>query len=211
MTAALRLYAAALSDGGALAARHAGGRLQPLAVDRWLGPARGPDTRLLQRAAGPVLDVGCGPGRHVAALAARGVPALGLDVSATAAAIARERGAAVLCGSVFGPVPGAGTWRTALLLDGNVGIGGDPEALMRRLGALLARDGRILCETDAPGTGLERATVRLDDGTLVSDAFPWARVGIEALPAVARAAGFSTLATWDDEGRWFAELARSRP
>ncbi|WP_051222365.1 class I SAM-dependent methyltransferase [Conexibacter woesei] len=202
-----RLYDAALGGRASLIARAADGIAWPLDVTRWLGPAGGADLRLLTRAAGPVLDVGCGPGRHVRALVASGTEALGLDVSRAAVATARAGGAPVVHGNVFGPVPDAGRWRTALLLDGNLGIGGDPVALLRRVAALLATKGTILVEADPPGTGLARAAVRLDDGRLLSEPFPWARVGIDALAAVARAAGLGIAASWDDEGRWFAQLA----
>lgn len=53
------------------------GRTIPLPVLRWLGEAEPEEHDLLDRALGPVLDVGCGPGRHVVALARRGIPALG--------------------------------------------------------------------------------------------------------------------------------------
>ena len=77
--------------------------------------------------AGPVLDVGCGPGRLVLGLAQRGTVALGVDPAPAAVALARSRGAPVLQRSVFDPLPGQGRWRTVLLADGNIGIGGDPE------------------------------------------------------------------------------------
>jgi SAM-dependent methyltransferase len=208
MTPARLLYAAALDQGASLTAREPDGTAWPLDVGRWLAPARGADVRLLGRATGPVLDVGCGPGRHVRALTARGVAALGLDVSRAAVDVARAGGAPAHHGDVFGPVPDSGRWQTALLLDGNVGIGGDPARLLARVAALLAPGGTILAEADPPGAGLVTAAVRLDDGRLLSEPFPWARVGIEALAAVAAAAGLRVGASWDDEGRWFAELAR---
>jgi SAM-dependent methyltransferase len=205
------LYGAALDSGGSLIARDLrGGEAWAVDVGRWLAPARGADLRLLARLDGPVLDVGCGPGRHVRALEERGVEALGLDRSRAAVAVARAGGAAVRQGDVFGPVPDAGRWRAALLLDGNIGIGGDPVRLLRRVAGLLGAKGTILVEADPPGTGLATAALRLDDGTLVSEPFPWARVGIEALGGVAAAAGLRVAARWDDEGRWFAELARRR-
>src|SRR5680860_1287544 len=52
-----------------------------------------------------VLDVGCGPGRHVLACAERGMIALGLDAAA-AIEIALARGAPVLQRSIFASVPG---------------------------------------------------------------------------------------------------------
>jgi SAM-dependent methyltransferase len=211
VTPARLIYDAALDGRVRLTARDPDGRAWPLDVDRWLAPAHGADVRLLRRAVGPVLDVGCGPGRHVRALVDRGIPALGVDSSRAAVDVARASGAPVHHGDVFGPVPQSGTWATALLLDGNVGIGGDPSTLLARVGALLTADGTILAELDAPGTGLSTAAIRLDDGRLLSDAFAWARVGADAIGAVARAAGLRVAASWDDEGRWFTQLARTAP
>jgi hypothetical protein len=90
---ALELYADALEGDGTLVARDVRGRAQRLPVERWLAPASEADERLLDRTEGPVLDVGCGPGRHVHALVRRGVLALGVDVSPSAVRIARARGA----------------------------------------------------------------------------------------------------------------------
>ena len=45
-------------------------------LNRWFGAIDRTDAGLLRQVRGPVLDVGCGPGRHVVALAERGVPAL---------------------------------------------------------------------------------------------------------------------------------------
>ena len=44
-----------------------------------------------------------------------------------------DRGVAAIRRNVFDALPGEGRWRTALLADGNIGIGGDPAALLRRL------------------------------------------------------------------------------
>jgi len=62
-----------------------------LAVRRWRRRAAGEDRWLLDRCTGPAIDLGCGPGRLVAALADRGVPALGVDVSPVAQRICRRR------------------------------------------------------------------------------------------------------------------------
>ena len=123
-----------------------------LPVRRWFLPAGPAEHPALDRATGPALDVGCGPGRHLVALAERGVFALGIDISPVLLDVARARGANVLERSIFDRVPGASRWRTALLLDGNIGIGGDPVAFSR-VGELLAPDGRIIVEIephDAP-------------------------------------------------------------
>ena len=85
-----------------------------------------------------MLDLGCGPGRHLAALRRRGKRGLGVDLSPVAVEFARGRGADAIIGSLWATVPGAGTYRTILLLDGNIGIGGAPVALLKRAGELLA-------------------------------------------------------------------------
>jgi SAM-dependent methyltransferase len=186
--------------------RDEAGGVQTLPLDVWLGPAGAVDERVLDRARGPVLDVGCGPGRHVHALARRGVLAVGIDVSPTAVALARRRGATVLEASIFDRVPGAGRWRTALLLDGNVGIGGRPEALLRRLAELLCASGTVLVELEAPGTGMLTGRVRIEHGARIGEWFAWARVGVDALDRPANAAGLRVTGRWHDSGRWFAEL-----
>jgi SAM-dependent methyltransferase len=175
--AAADLYGATLRRGGALLLRDAAGGVRRLPLDAWLGAAGAVDERVLARARGPVLDVGCGPGRHVHALARRGVLAVGVDVSPVAVALARRRGATVLEASIFDRLPGAGRWRSALLLDGNIGIGGRPDALLRRLVALLAPGGLVLAELEAPGTSIQPGRVRLEDGEATSDWFAWARGG----------------------------------
>ena len=116
----------------------------------------------------------CGPGRHVRALAHRGVLAVGVDVSAAAVSLARSRGTLALRASVFDHIPGAGSWRSALLLDGNIGIGGSPTLLLRRIGSLLAPAGEVLTELAAPGTGVAIEIVRLEHGATRSD---WFRLG----------------------------------
>jgi SAM-dependent methyltransferase len=194
---------------GTVVMRDEDGDARPLPLDVWLGAAGAVDERVLDRARGPVLDVGCGPGRHVHALARRGVLAVGIDVSPTAVALARRRGAPVLEGSIFDRIPGAGMWRTALLLDGNIGIGGCPDALLARLATLLVHGGTVLAELDPPGSGVVRGRVRIEDGATVGNWFAWARVGVDAVDGPACAAGLRAGARWCDGARWFAELERT--
>lgn len=200
----LDVFAHGLARGMGL--RLADGSRQRLPVRRWLGHPTPADHAVLDRARGPVLDVGCGPGRHVHALARRGELAVGLDISPAAVRLARRRGALVLEGSVFDRVPGVGGWATVLLLDGNVGIGGAPDALLRRVAELLAPGGRVLVELDPPGTPTGRFRARLESGRVLSRWFAWARLAPEAVPPVAARAGLRCLETWSAEGRWFGVL-----
>jgi SAM-dependent methyltransferase len=151
-----------------------------------------------------VLDLGCGPGRHVRALAARGLPALGIELHAGMAQLAARRGAPVLVASVFDPLPGL--WGTALLLDGSLGIGGDVVRLLRRVRELLYARGTILVELDPPPGTLQRRRMRLHGAGLTSRAFWWASIGADAIDVPAGRAGLHVAERWTLEGRWFARL-----
>ncbi|MGX6602997.1 class I SAM-dependent methyltransferase [Micromonosporaceae bacterium Da 78-11] len=169
------------------------------------------DTGLLARCAGPTLDVGCGPGRLTAALNRLGHPALGIDVSPAAIRLARRRGATALRRDVFGPLPGHGRWRHALLADGNIGIGGDPVALLSRCRDLLARRGRLHVELAPPGTRSWSGAAALShpDQDSPPARFRWAVVAAPDLTTQARAAGLRTLDSWTEAGRWFTTLTRA--
>jgi SAM-dependent methyltransferase len=207
---AAELYGRGLRGAEALTLRDADGTSGPVPIATWLGPLTPADHDVLRRAAAPVLDVGCGPGRHVVALARRGVFAAGVDASPIAVEVARARGARVIHASVFAAVPGAGTWGTALLLDGNIGIGGQPVRLLRRLRALLRPGGEILAELEGPGCATRTACVRLEGAREVSGWFPWARVSVDGVHAQARLAGLAVTELWEGDGRWFARLATAR-
>jgi SAM-dependent methyltransferase len=180
----------------------------PLEVGRWMGTPDAHEERVLARALPPVLDVGCGPARHTMALLRRGVGALGLDESAAFVGLATRRGAPVLQGSVFDPVPGTGRWGSVLLLDGNIGIGGDPHRLLRRVRALLRPGGRALVELDSTESALHRLVVHVTGIPVGAPEgrFAWATVGPRAVSSLARAAGFHQPELWRDGRRWFASL-----
>jgi SAM-dependent methyltransferase len=183
------------------------GTHQVLDVRRWSAHPDRADEALLSRAIGPVLDVGCGPGRMVAALASRGIAALGLDLSATAVRLARRRGAFAICGDVFGGLPMPGAWRQMLLVDGNIGIGGQPAALLRTLLSGLDPRGEILVELSAPETSTGTVRARLEPPQGEPGAwFPWARVAFGDIEAVAVESGLRAVEVWEVDERWFARL-----
>jgi SAM-dependent methyltransferase len=186
--------------------RSAAGDLLPLRPERWLGEADGAEARLLGTVVGPVLDVGCGPGRVVSALSRRGIPALGVDPAPAAIDLARGRGAAVLQRSVFDRLPGEGRWRTIVLLDGNVGIGGDVLRLLLRCRSLIAADGTVLVELEGPGSGIRRCQVRLECDAETGPWFPWAVVGVDAIGGLAAGAGLRLADVETAAGRWVARL-----
>jgi len=164
------------------------------------------DRSILDRCHGPTLDIGAGPGRLTVALAERGIPVLGIDITPFAVEQARSSGALVMLRDVFDRLPGAGRWMTVLLADGNIGIGGDPAALLRRAGELLAPQGRALVELEPPGAAPRRARVRPGEAGLSGAWPPWAYVGADDIAEVARDAGLGEVETWTAGGRWFADI-----
>jgi SAM-dependent methyltransferase len=180
-----------------------------LEVDRWRRAPDPEEITLLDSVAEPVLDIGCGPGRIPALLAARGRVALGIDPAPLAIAEAVIRGAPVLRRSVFLPLPGEGRWATALLLDGNVGIGGDPVALLQRCAQLVRPGGGlVLAEVAAPGAETAPLRVRIEHDGDVGPWFPWAQVGADDWPAMARRAGLEPTGFRRAAHRWFGGAER---
>lgn len=198
------LYEGSLAGLGPVEIEHADGRREPLPVDQWCDGRPG-DESLLDRCGGPTLDVGSGPGRLTVALAERGLPALGIDVTPYAVEMTRVAGGTALLRDVFDRVPGAGRWETVLLADGNIGIGGDPPVLLRRVGTLLHQDGRALVEL---GERSYTEPIRLCGKVHTSGWFRWSHVGVDKMDAYAETAGLSVDEIWTAAGRWFAELTR---
>jgi SAM-dependent methyltransferase len=190
----------------------ADGSIRPLHPDRWYGKPSPGEMQLLHGIAGPVLDVGCGPGRLVVGLGRLGVVALGIDPAPGAVQACRRRGAPVLQRSVFQRLPAEARWRTVLLADGNIGIGGDPVRLLARCRGLTDAEGHVLVELAPPGTGVHRHRARLECGQTVGPWFDWAEVGVDAIEEVARAAGLAPINYQQmvGERRWFATLVAAQ-
>jgi len=180
----------------------------PLPVAHWARDADASDRAVLAHCAGPTLDIGCGPGRMSADLATLGRSVLGIDVVAEAVAQARARGVAALLRDVFSPLPGEGRWATVLLADGNIGIGGNPVRLLRRVHVLLGPHGRAVVDLAPYGLGLRTTTVHLRTARHRSRPFDWSVVGADAVGVVADAAGFVVLGIHEYAGRWFAVLGK---
>lgn len=198
-------YENALRAGSTLSMVDGGGRAIHLDVRRFAGPADDADSSVLDRARPAVLDLGCGPGRLVAELIARGVPALGVDVSAEAVRMTVRRGGRAVQAGMFDPLPDVGGWGTVLLIDGNIGIDGDPVKVLRRATELVAADGEILVETVSRRgpTG----PFRFADGAgLHEPTFGWSVVTDAALADLAALAGLVVATRWRHGGRSFSAL-----
>ncbi len=144
----------------------------------------------------------------MAHLVQRGVPALGVDQSATAVALARRSGAPALRRDVFEPLPGTGRWQTVLLADGNVGLGGDPWRILRP-GRRTAAPRRALCgrirlgrskESTRDGFGSNRSRT-------IGPWFRWASVGVDCVSRLADDVGLAVAGVHPIGRRVVASLA----
>ncbi|MHA7651199.1 class I SAM-dependent methyltransferase [Mycobacterium sp. ML4] len=201
--------------------RHDDGEVRPLPAHRWLNGAdrvagensgerardEAFDEAVAQMCSGPTIELGCGPARLVARLVRRGIPALGIDRSATAIQLASRGGAPALLGDVFEPLPGTGSWRTVLLVDGNVGLGGDPRRILGRAAELLGRGGCCLAEFDNRAIGVQGRWVRLESGHEVGPWFRWASVGVDSAASLAAQVGLTLTGVRMIGGRVIATLA----
>jgi SAM-dependent methyltransferase len=177
-------------------ARNHLGCVRELPMTRWFGASgagvsdRLADDVMFTECSGrPTLDLGCGPGRFTARLQRSGSAALGVDASAVAVGLTRQRGGTAMCRDLFGPLPAEGCWDHVLLADGNVGIGGDPVRTLIRAAELLAPGGAIIVEIDHPTVDVSHEMLRWETEHAVGQWFPWARVGAPALAELASAAG----------------------
>lgn len=197
------LYERSLGGLDSVEIEYSGGSRTPLRAARWKTPCAG-DGGLLERCTGFTLDVGSGPGRLTVALAERGVPALGIDITPYAVEMTLAAGGLALRRDVFGRVPGHGRWDTVLLADGNIGIGGGPVTLLRRVADLLRPGGRALVEVEPPWAASRVERVRLiEPGGHRGAWFPWAHVAAGDAEALAAAAGLRVTERWEEAGRWF--------
>ena len=179
-----------------------------LPVGQWRRSADASDRALLAHCVGHTLDVGCGPGRMSAHLTEQGHSVLGIDLVDEAVRQARERGVAALRRDVFAPLPGEGRWETVLLADGNIGIGGDPPALLARAVELAAPRGRVVVDLAPPGSGIHthHLAIRSVHGT--TRPFPWTVVGVDTIGPLAASVGLPVCHRRVTAGRWFAVLER---
>ena len=178
-------------------------------MTRWADPADARDRALLRRCGGPVLDIGCGPGRMSEHLAHQGVAVLGIDVVPEAVAQTRARGASALHRDVFDRLPGEGRWTCALLADGNIGIGGDPVALLRRVAHLLRPGGWWWPTSRRRARAWPPARLALECGVPAVRPVPVDRGrGRRGPPASPPGRGLHVDTVHELDGRWFAVLAK---
>jgi glycosyltransferase A (GT-A) superfamily protein (DUF2064 family)/SAM-dependent methyltransferase len=178
----------------------------PLEVSRWAGAADEIDMLVVARCEPPVIDLGCGPGRMVQALTESGRAALGVDMSAVAVAMSMARGGPALRRRIDEPLPAEGRWGTALLMDTNVGLGGDVAALLARCTRLVVPGGLIICEVDKVSERHEVHSVVLNTEHATSPPLAWSRIGTSALIKLAKSLDLLLLEEWTSGDRAFVAL-----
>jgi glycosyltransferase A (GT-A) superfamily protein (DUF2064 family)/SAM-dependent methyltransferase len=173
---------------------------------RWCRPADPVDELVVLRCEPPVIDIGCGPGRMVTALQQSGRAVLGIDISPAAVALGARDGGQLLRHGYEDPLPGEGRWGTALLLDGNIGIGGDVASMLARCRDLVGAGGLIICEIDPdPHCDETFQLVLAADGHHCAPT-PWASIGLIGVQRVATLLDLIVAEEWRTGRRAFVSL-----
>jgi len=184
-----------------------------------------PEKKALQRVHGRVLDVGCGPGRHLLWLQERGFTVTGIDVSPTAVEVARLRGARDcrvmdVRNLSFPP----SSFDTIIMMGNNFGIAGGMEPtkrMLRSLHRITTEDGLIIStsrdplDTDNPrhlayheqnrrrGCPPGLVTIRLEFRGKIGPWFDLLLATPEEMAEMAEASGWRMDEVYRDEtGRW---------
>jgi SAM-dependent methyltransferase len=208
LPAARLAYEAALRGEPCRVVLDDGASAHRLATARWQADPDAADLTMLGLCRGATVDIGCGPGRLTRELLQRGTPAMGVDIVPEAVRQTRARGGLALERDVFGRLPAEGRWGTALLADGNIGIGGDPVRLLRRAAQIVERDGRVVAELERPGGEVRTHRVALDVAGATSRPFRWAVVPANRIVDLAEAASLRVAELTACGDRWFSALER---
>ena len=100
-----------------------------------------------------------------------------------------------------------------LLADGNIGIGGDPARLLRRVRELLAVGGRVVADVHPRGgvrPGRHWLSAYHPDGYHTGGPLGWASVGADAVATLGRESGLTPGRVTVDAGRAVATWHRGR-
>jgi SAM-dependent methyltransferase len=162
-----------------------------------------------------VLDVGCGAGRFALALQEQGTPVTGLDVSAGAVDVCRQRGVKDVVQGTVTAKPGP-SYDTFLLMGENIGLleSGQHAAVFLRALAGHARPGaRIIGHGADPGGRPGEMTIRVRYRNLATSWFGYLLCSPGQLTALAEPAGWElTSADYADPVNYLAVLTLvSRP
>ena len=179
----------------------------PLPMRRWAGLADASDEAVLAHCRGPVLDVGCGPGR----------------MSGAPGGARRARCSASTSSPRRSPRPGrAGPARCTVTCSTRCPVTAPGPACCSPTATSASAATRsgccagcVVCSpptagssstSHCPAPGTRAHMLELECGGRRSAPFPWTVAGHRVPPGVAAAAGLRVDAVHDHDGRWFAVL-----
>ena len=188
--------------------RTAAGRRAALPLRRWLAPAASADLLVVERAAAPVLDVGCGPG---ARRCARAPGAARPPASTSRRWRSASRGARRPTRSTrasFSDGCRARPGRAPCCSTATSASAAARTRLLARAAELLAPGGEAIVELDPPGAGSTAGGMRLEAPARCGSGSPGRSVDADAIAVVGGRAGLRDAGRFEGDGREFARLCR---
>jgi len=112
------------------------------------------EVEVLSRAGRRILDIGCGPGRHLLGLQERASLAVGLDISSLVLEVCRGRGGRCLVLGSSRRLPfRPGAFDTVILMSNGLGLSGGSSETLEMLGEVkrtVGRGGLLIAHTTDP-------------------------------------------------------------
>ena len=153
-----RAYADVMQGGlGTITIERDDGCRDDMSVRSYFGPFdewAAHQKQVIAHARGRVLDIGCGPGRHLLYLQQAGHQVVGIDNSPIAVEVARKRGAKdVRLMGLDDIGPELGMFDSVIMLGNNFGLVGDPanaKTFLDKIDRITSADAAILAEFHDP-------------------------------------------------------------
>jgi len=120
------------------------------------------ERELLAGIEGPVLDLGCGAGRHLVHLQAQGLRVTGVDISPGSIEVCRRRGVRDVRLADLRTPPDDERWQAVLMLCGNFGLAGswnETRTLLTELHRVCAPGAVLVADSVDPLTATDRVSL----------------------------------------------------
>jgi SAM-dependent methyltransferase len=180
---------------------------------------RSVEAKALSHAVGRILDIGCGAGRVMAYLQALGHDVVGIDIDAKLVELCRKRGLTRVSVSSYEQLTDVGTFETLLLMDRNIGMGGNTEGLLKLFelchdlccpqGLLIFDSVEVPPEYANPTPGVSEKRLRYKYGASEGPEFGWIHINDMNAKRILADAGWTARQVYREGGEYSVVASRA--